>query len=148
MPDIEPIEIDGQAVVGDCHVRRPNAKAEVPHAKPILDRVGVPRQVGVVGERMLQQTLPRHEEQHLIDAVDIDRKWSTRSDQLHSITHATDESAGVRHAVGPEEAPRAREQLCADVGDPVYRMQEDVLVGKGHDVVSCLRRAVVEGRTG
>ena len=145
----EPVEVRRHAVVREHHVVGPDAQALAADAGAVLDGVGVPRQVGVLAERLSEHAVALDQEEDLVDAVDRDRRRRGRPDHHDPVAHHAGDRAGRRDA---DRTDQAGARVVLERGGRFLqrdeRVQVDVLVDEDDDVVPRAAGAVVERGAG
>ena len=107
-------------------------------AEAVLDGVRVPGELRRLGQPFALERAARHDEEHLVDGIDVDGPVGALADQDDAIAYATDEPSSALHAEGPGESDavigvqRRRRAL-----ERRQRVQHDVLVHEHEMIVTC-----------
>jgi hypothetical protein len=102
---IKLVQVDGETVVRDGHVDCSNSLAKQAEAKAVLDCVGVPGEVWILGQPMLKYDVTGRHEQNLIHADNIDRSRRMPADQLCAIAQAADALTPACDSIRAQQAP-------------------------------------------
>ena len=142
---VEILDVDRQAVVREWHVDGAHAQPIPAQAEAVLDGVRVPGELRRLRQPLAVEYAARHDEEHLVDGIDVDGSVGALADQDDAIPDATDQPSSALHAEGSHEPDavigfqdrrRALERR--------QRVQHDVLVHEHEMIVTRARRADVQ----
>ncbi len=142
--DIEAVEVDASAVMGDLEVDRPDRVTVPLRAQGVLDGVGVPGQIRVVRERLLANPLTSDQKRHLVEGAHRPRRRGRLADELDAITEPSDPAPFRVNAAGAEYGPSAVDERVGRGEEAIGRVQEHVLVDERDHRCRGLCSAVVE----
>ena len=100
---VEPSQVGAHAVVGERNIddSHPPAVCALAHAE--LDGIGVPRQVGVLRDRLSEEAATAGEEQHFVEAVNVDWRRRAAPQDDHPVPRPPYDLAAPRNADGSEQ---------------------------------------------
>ena len=129
----------------EWHVDGAHAQPIPAQAETVLDGVPMPGERRRLRQPLAVEYAARHDEEHLVDGIDVDGSVGALAEQDDAIPDATDQPSSALHAEGSHEPDaviglqnrrRALERR--------QRVQHDVLVHEHEMIVTRARRADVQ----
>ena len=87
--------------MGERHVDRAHAQPSPAEAQAVLDGVRVPGELRRLRQPFAVEDAARHDEQHLVEGVDVDGSVGALADQDHAIADAADEPSSASTPKAP-----------------------------------------------